>query len=127
MNCLNDYEKERLIKLIEAEKSKRSLAYFVECTTKDTWGNNIKLHDWQRDHFIPLLSAKPSGNRIRFHAPPQYGKSIIMSKRFPLWLLINDPMLRVVIVTYNQDFANAFYDALKYSVVSAIRPAGKLS
>ena len=126
---MNTLDREHLIRQIEAEKSRRSLAYFVERTTKDTWGNNIKLHDWQRNNFIPLLSAKPSGNRLRFHAPPQYGKSIIMSKRFPLWLLINDPMQRVVIVTYNQDFANAFYDALKSAVsdVQDLFPEFKLT
>ena len=52
-----------------------------------------------------------------------------MSKRFPLWLLVNDPMTRVVIVTYNEDFATAFYDALKSAVyeVSNVVPGFALT
>jgi phage terminase large subunit-like protein len=118
-----------LLKALEAEACKRSLAYFVEATTRDTWGNPIQLHDWQRNHFIPILGHEPKGRRVRFHAPPQYGKSIIMSKRFPLWLMVNNPLLRVVIVTYNEDFAAGFYDALRSAVheVSQVVPGFELT
>ena len=108
--------KDDVLKALKADACRRSLAYFVEATTRDTWGKRIVLHSWQKEHFIPILSAVPSGKRIRFHAPPQYGKSIILSKRFPLWLLINNPMLRIVIVTYNEDFATQFYQALTAAV-----------
>jgi len=118
-----------LLRALEAEACKRSLAYFVEATTRDTWGNPIQLHDWQRNHFIPILGHEPKGRRVRFHAPPQYGKSIIMSKRFPLWLMVNNPLLRVVIVTYNEDFAAGFYDALRSAVheVSQVVPGFELT
>ena len=121
--------KSDLLKALEAEACKRSLAYFVEATTRDTWGNPIQLHDWQRNHFIPILGHEPKGRRVRFHAPPQYGKSIIMSKRFPLWLMVNNPLLRVVIVTYNEDFAAGFYDALRSAVheVSQVVPGFELT
>ena len=126
---LSEVSKADLIRAAKAEKCRRSLAYLVEQTTRDTKGRPIILHSWQKDHFIPILGSKPKGRRVRFHAPPQYGKSIIMSKRFPLWLLINDPMLRVVIVTYNEDFAMAFYDALKSAVheVSQLVPGFELT
>jgi len=125
----SNVSKADLLKALEAEACKRSLAYFVEATTRDTWGNPIQLHDWQRNHFIPILGHEPKGRRVRFHAPPQYGKSIIMSKRFPLWLMVNNPLLRVVIVTYNEDFAAGFYDALRSAVheVSQVVPGFELT
>lgn len=129
MFMLSEVSKADLIRAAKAEKCRRSLAYLVEQTTRDTKGRPIILHSWQKDHFIPILGNKPKGRRVRFHAPPQYGKSIIMSKRFPLWLLINDPMLRVVIVTYNEDFDMAFYDALKSAVheVAGLVPGFELT
>ena len=101
--------------------AKDSLTHFVEYTTRDERGRPIKCHDWQKNHFIPRLSFKPKGLRYRFHAPPQYGKSIILSKRFPLWALVNNPLLRIVVVTYNEDFGKRFYDALSSGQIDVQR------
>jgi phage terminase large subunit-like protein len=110
-----------VIKAARAELARRDLAYFIEQTTRSNDGKALRLHDWQRHNFVPMLGSRPAGRRIRFHAAPQYGKSIILSKRFPLWLLLNDPLTRVVIITYNEDFCQRFYDAIKAALVDVRR------
>jgi phage terminase large subunit-like protein len=110
-----------MVRAAKAELARRDLAFFIEQTTRANDGQPLVLHDWQRNHFIPMLGASPRGRRIRFHAAPQYGKSIILSKRFPLWLLLNDPLIRIVIITYNEDFCQRFYDALKSALVDVQR------
>jgi len=114
---------------LRASLAKDSLAHFVDFTTRDERGRPLKCHSWQREHFIPKLSFKPKGLRYRFHAPPQYGKSIILSKRFPLWALVNNPLLRIVVVTYNEDFGKRFYDALSSGQIDVQRlfPGFKLT
>ena len=113
---------------LKAQCCRLDLAYFVEATTRTEEGQRLILHDWQRNSLLPILTpvyefiqAKKSdlgarikfkGLRVRIHAPPQYGKSVIISKRFPLWLLINDPLHRIVICSFNEDMAHPFYDAL---------------
>ena len=53
------------------------------------------------------------GKRILVHAPPQYGKSILVSKRFPAWALGKNPMLRIVIAGYNEGHACEFAEVVR--------------
>lgn len=48
------------------------------------------------------------GQRIAIHAPPQLGKSIILSQRLPCWMLGHEPTLRVRLACYNQSHARKF-------------------
>lgn len=41
------------------------------------------------------------GSRVAIHAPPQFGKSIIISQSYPAWVLGWDPMHRFRLATYN--------------------------
>ena len=88
----------------------------------------FELHEWQKRHLVPLLESlveaqrpstegrKPNtehrtpraGRRILVHAPPQYGKSILVSKRFPAWALGINPKLRIVLAGYNVGHASSF-------------------
>lgn len=80
-----------------------SLSAFVEKTTKH------KLDPWQH-HLCDVLSTLPAskGRRLLVAAPPQGGKSIIVSQRFPAWLLAKKPTHRIKLACYNITHAARF-------------------
>jgi predicted phage terminase large subunit-like protein len=79
------------------------MAEFVEKTTRHT------LDDWQHDLCRRLETlATTTGRRILIAAPPQFGKSIIVSQRFPAWLLGQKPMHRIKLACYNITHATKF-------------------
>src|SRR5580765_7408247 len=80
-----------------------NLAAFVEQTTQ------ITLEPWQ--HMIcDRLARLPdeTGQRILIHGPPQAGKSIIISQRFPAWMLGRKPLGRIRLACYNLTHAERF-------------------
>lgn len=80
-----------------------SLANFVEATV------NFRLDAWQQTlcERLERLSYQ-SGQRLLIHAPPQAGKSIIVSQRLPAWLLGQKPTARVKLACYNITHAARF-------------------
>lgn len=91
-----------------------SLPDFVEETV------NFKLHDWQRSYLCPQLERclTEKGLRIAIHGPPQYGKSIIVSQRFPAWLFGMDPDHRFGLACYNETRATEFGEVCKNLMLS---------
>lgn len=80
-----------------------SLSAFVEATT------NYRLDYWQQDLCRRLESlATSTGRRLLICAPPQYGKSVIVSQRFPAWLLSEKPDHRIKLAAYNVTHATGF-------------------
>jgi predicted phage terminase large subunit-like protein len=80
-----------------------SLAAFVESTTQ------VVLEDWQKVICAKLEELSTDhGRRILIHGPPQFGKSIIISQRFPAWMLGKKPMGRVRLACYNLTHAERF-------------------
>ena len=76
---------------------------FVEATT------TFRLDDWQRHLCRRLeLLREQTGQRLLIHAPPQYGKSVLVSQRFPAWLLAARPKHRVKLACYNITHAARF-------------------
>jgi predicted phage terminase large subunit-like protein len=73
-----------------------SLAEFVGRTSA------ISLDAWQR-HLCGQLERlrTETGLRIAIHAPPQLGKSVIVSQRLPSWLMGVQPAGRVKLACYN--------------------------
>jgi predicted phage terminase large subunit-like protein len=51
--------------------------------------------------------------RVCISIGPQLGKSQILSRGGPAWMLGKDPYLNVILGTYNQPFANEFGDAVR--------------
>lgn len=47
-------------------------------------------------------------NRLMLFVPPRHGKSEMVTVRYPVWRLEQDPELRVIIGAYNQILANKF-------------------
>lgn len=50
---------------------------------------------------------------MAFHAPPQYGKSVLLSQRAPAWLLGVDPTHRVGLACYNETHAGGFGSVIR--------------
>jgi hypothetical protein len=87
----------------KASLARRHIGDYVELTT------NLKLHEWQQKHLCPRLErlATERGARILIHGPPQFGKSIVLTKRFPAWQLGKNPDRRVVVAAYNVTHATS--------------------
>lgn len=103
LQYLTPEEKAELDAHLLALSSRPSLADFVEATTR------VRLDDWQ--HVLcKRLEQLPhqTGQRLLIHAPPQHGKSIIVSQRFPAWLLGMDALHRVKLACYNITHATGF-------------------
>jgi predicted phage terminase large subunit-like protein len=84
------------------------LAQFVERTCA------FRLDAWQQ-HLCARLERlrHEKGQRLLIHAPPQFGKSVIVSQRFPAWMIGCDPTLRVKLACYNIEHATKFSKVLR--------------
>jgi predicted phage terminase large subunit-like protein len=83
--------------------AQRSLAAFCERTTP--W----KLEPWQRLICARLERLRhETGQRVLIHGPPQHGKSLLVSQRFPCWVVGHDPKHRVRLACYNETHATRF-------------------
>jgi hypothetical protein len=62
------------------------------------------------------LVDKPGQGRLAVFVPPQEGKSTICSFWNPLWLLINDPDMRIIAVSYNSEKSRDWGSAVKSAI-----------
>ncbi len=100
---IEDIDPDQLRKAATAELLRRDLGFFTELTS------GFKLHHWQRclaDRLSQLAHQK--GQMLLIHAPPQVGKSQIVSKRLPLWNTLRDRNHRTAIACYNKTKAAEF-------------------
>ena len=83
--------------IVQGKVSPPTFLEFLENTL------SFQLHSWQSEYLVPLLESlvEKRGQRILVHAPPQFGKSILCSKRFPAWALGTDPHRRIILAGYN--------------------------
>ena len=80
-----------------------NLAAFVNYT------NAFEMEDWQVMICERLQRLRhETGQRIAIHAPPQLGKSLIVSQRFPSWMLGASPTHRIRLTCYNERHAQRF-------------------
>ncbi len=66
---------------------------------------------WHWPHLIHIrekLEAHARGEILNLMVlcPPQHGKSELVTVRYPVWRLENDPKLRVVVSAYNQSYVD---------------------
>ena len=88
---------------VQAELTRRRLGRFVEATSPFT------LDPFQRYTCDRLDRMRgQAGQRILYHGPPQHGKSILLSQRFPAHALGNDPLRRIRLACYNVTHATRF-------------------
>lgn len=80
-----------------------TLHAFVESTTQ------ITLEDWQKV-ICARLDAMDSqqGQRLLVHGPPQFGKSLVISQRWPAHSLGKNPLSRFRLACYNLTHAERF-------------------
>jgi predicted phage terminase large subunit-like protein len=79
------------------------LAAFVEGTTQ------LTLEVWQRKICTRLEAmTEQTGQRVLIHGPPQFGKSLIISQRWPAYYLGKRPLARVRLACYNLTHAERF-------------------
>lgn len=103
------------------------LAEYVESTV------NWQLHPWQIGLCKILERCEHERSlRILIHAPPQFGKSCIVSQRFPAWLLQRQPTKRIALACYNAEHATRFGEVVRSllaerGLVKADAPAGHFS
>ena len=99
---------------VDRALARRNLADYVEATSR------LTLHRWQREDLCPRLDelGKRRGKRYIIGAPPQVGKSILLTKRLPAKLLGNDPLLRIGITAYNVTHATRLSKASRNALWS---------
>jgi hypothetical protein len=90
-----------------------TLVEFVEATT------GITLDPWQ----VLLCNELEkltylTGQRWLIHAPPQIGKSSIVSQRFPAWILGILPLLRIKLTCYNITHSTKFSKACRDTMMT---------
>lgn len=96
-------DRARLLEEFDRRAARRNLAAFVNRT------NTFLLEPWQ-DQMCARLQAllDEPGQRLLVHAPPQFGKSLCVSQRFPAWALGIRPDLRIRLACYNVSHAERF-------------------
>lgn len=69
---------------------------------------------------MAFLEGVKAGRRpiLILQAPPQHGKSEIVSRRLPAYILGADPSLRVAACSYNDDFAKGFGQDVRRTIAS---------
>jgi predicted phage terminase large subunit-like protein len=81
-----------------------SLVKFVEWTTPRWSPGRIHYAICEQLERV----ARKEVDRLMLLCPPQHGKSVITSKRFPAWLLGTDPTLDIISASATADLANEF-------------------
>lgn len=85
-------------------KARRSLLHFILAINKNYQVN------WHHKLLCDRLSKlkDQKRQRIMIFQPPQTGKSEIVSRNLPAWLLGTNPDLRIILASYSADLATGF-------------------
>ena len=79
---------------------------------------------YQRQWFHTLIADKCQQlfdgkiKKLMVFVPPQHGKSEIVSRRFPAWVLGNDPTYKIVGCSYSADLAEGFSRSIQLTLDS---------
>lgn len=81
------------------------LAAFIELVSRGTWRRAPHL-----DHLCRTLEAVERGeiSRLIVTMPPRHGKSEVISKHFPAWVLGKHPDWEIILTSYGADLAQDF-------------------
>ena len=96
---------ERNRRVLEAELARRNMAAFVSFTKRDYCHNRFSRAVCEAlDLFLEDVRA---GKRpiLILQAPPQHGKSELVSRRFPAYAFGRFPFLRIAACSYASDLA----------------------
>ena len=70
------------------------------------------------EELVALVDDDTTPNRLMIFMPPQEGKSQKVSRTFPLWLLAQDPTLRIAIVSFEQGKAERWGRACRRDITA---------
>jgi predicted phage terminase large subunit-like protein len=84
-----------------AEQAQRGLLLFTTCTKPDYAAN------WHHAELARMLDRVAAGDcrRLMIFLPPQHGKSELVSRRFPAFMLGRNPDLRLICASHTHDLA----------------------
>ncbi len=98
------FRKEKLEKLMSTERERNDLLSFVKYTKPDYEVN------WHHEYLCRKLDEFSLGKitRMMVFMPPQHGKSELVSRRFPAYMLGRNPDLKYVGASYSEELACSF-------------------
>lgn len=89
-------------------RARKSLIDFIVEICEDQ--NREYLINWHHDEICYQLEKILTHKKIRqmIWVPPQYGKSEIVSRFLPAWILGNDPTKKIILSSYSASLAESF-------------------
>jgi predicted phage terminase large subunit-like protein len=60
------------------------------------------------EYIAKRIEALPPGGQLVVCAPPRHGKSLLCSVGLPVWVLLRSPQARIIIASYEADFARTW-------------------
>ena len=98
---MTDREELQLLLELEKRKARHSFSSFVSYTKADYQFN------WHHEYMIEKLQdfAKGHIKRLMIFCPPRHGKSELVSRRLPAFLLGANPDNRIIACSYSMDLA----------------------
>jgi predicted phage terminase large subunit-like protein len=104
----------------KAERIRNELLPFVEWSHPGYSAGWFHRDVCQRLERFSAAVARGESPRLILCAPPRHGKSVIVSRRWPVWHLGHHPKHEVVVASYGQELANqASRDARNVAVEAA--------
>lgn len=93
----------RLIEAAHKERARREFRYFIQKVKPGYFFN------WHHDVLIDALQslADRQINRLIVQMPPRHGKSELVSRLFPAWILGRNPDEQIILSSYSLDLASA--------------------
>ena len=85
---------------------------------------NYSMPSYDRQWFHTLIADKCQElyegkiKKLMVFVPPQHGKSEIVSRRFPAWVLGKDPTYKIVGCSYSSDLAEGFSRSIQLTIDS---------
>ncbi len=93
---------------IKSAKAKRHLIDFMELDGAPMWkrAKHLELLCSKLEGVERAVRGLPNGiPRLIVTMPPRHGKSEVISKKFPAWLLARNPDIEIILATYGAELA----------------------
>ncbi len=96
------------IDLLDRALAERSLADFVRQAWPVLEPKTPYLENWHHELLVETLEAVAAGEIARaiINVPPRFGKSLLASIFFPVWVWLRDPRERFLFASYSAPLAN---------------------
>ncbi len=105
----NEREQRAMAELARRELARRSFADYLAYVHGEAW-KDTRLARFLAKELQAFVETE-TGNAydvLVIETPPQHGKSMTVTESFPSWYLGRRPEGRVIVASYNEDFAERF-------------------